>query len=60
MDPSDLGNMLDVGILGRLFVLVGIPRANQEDGAGTFVLAIDPGLLAGKEAFSPAGSITCC
>lgn len=45
------GLSLFVQLLGGPFSLAGIPGANEEDGAGTFVLAIDPGLLAGKDEF---------
>jgi len=43
------GLSLFVQLLGSSFSLAGIPGAHEKDGAGTFVLAIDPGLLAGKE-----------
>ncbi len=45
------GLSLFVQLLGSAFALAAIPGSNEEDGAGTFVLAIDPGLLAGKEEF---------
>ncbi len=45
------GLSLLVQLLGGPFSLAGIPGANEADGSGTFVLAIDPGLLAGKEEF---------
>lgn len=40
-----------VQLLGGPFARAGTPGVNEEDGAGTFVLAIDPGLLAGKQEF---------
>lgn len=45
------GLSLLVQLLGGPFSLAAIPGANEEDGAGTFVLAIDPGLLAGKDEY---------
>ncbi len=45
------GLSLFVQMLGSAFSLAGIPGAHEEDGAGTFVMAIDPGLLAGKDEF---------
>lgn len=45
------GLSLFVQLLGSAFSLAGIPGYHEEDGAGTFVMAIDPGLLAGKEEF---------
>lgn len=45
------GLSLFVQLLGSAFSLAGIPGAHEEDGAGTFVMAIDPGLLAGKAEF---------
>ena len=45
------GLSLFVQLMGSAFSLAGIPGAHEEDGAGTFVLAIDPGLLAGKEEY---------
>ena len=42
------GLSLFVQLMGSAFSLAGIPGAHEEDGGGTFVLAIDPGLLAGK------------
>lgn len=45
------GLSLFVQLLGGAFSLAGIPGYHEEDGSGTFVLAIDPGLLAGKEEF---------
>lgn len=40
-----------VQVLGGPFALAGTPDVNEDDGAGTYVMAIDPGLLAGKEEF---------
>jgi LDH2 family malate/lactate/ureidoglycolate dehydrogenase len=45
------GLSLFVQLLGSAFALAGMPGAHEEDGAGTFVMAIDPGLLAGKDEF---------
>ncbi|MCK5080969.1 MAG: Ldh family oxidoreductase [Candidatus Moranbacteria bacterium] len=45
------GLSLLVQLLGGPFSMAGIPGFNEDDGAGTFVMAIDPGLLAGKEEF---------
>lgn len=45
------GLSLLVQMLGGPFSLAGTPGVNEEDGSGTFVLALDPGLLAGKEEF---------
>lgn len=42
---------LFVQMLGGPFALAGTPDVNEGDGAGTFVMALDPGLLAGKEEF---------
>ena len=43
---------LFVQMLGSSFSLAGSPGVNEDDGAGTFVMAIDPGLLSGKEEFT--------
>ena len=43
------GLSLFVQLLGSAFSLAGFPGGYSEDGAGTFILAIDPGLLAGQE-----------
>jgi len=40
-----------VQTLGGPFTKSGTVGVNEEDGSGTFVLAIDPGLLAGKEEY---------
>jgi LDH2 family malate/lactate/ureidoglycolate dehydrogenase len=40
-----------VQLLGGAFSMAGTPGVNEEDGAGTFILAIDAGLLAGKEEY---------
>lgn len=45
------GLSLFVQLLGSAFSLAGVPGHHEEDGAGTFVMAIDAGLLAGKEEF---------
>lgn len=45
------GLSLLVQLLGSAFALAGLPGYHEEDGSGTFVLAIDPGLLAGKDEF---------
>jgi LDH2 family malate/lactate/ureidoglycolate dehydrogenase len=45
------GLSLFVQLLGSAFSLAGMPGAHTEDGGGTFVLAIDPGLLAGTEEY---------
>ena len=37
--------------MGSAFSLAGIPGANEKDGAGTFIIAIDPGLLAGRDEY---------
>lgn len=42
---------LFVQMLGSAFSLAGSPGVNEGDGSGTFVLAIDPGLLASKDEF---------
>lgn len=40
-----------VQLLGGPFSMAGTPGVNEEDGWGTFVLAIDPSLLAGEEEY---------
>lgn len=45
------GLSLLVQLLGGPFTMAGTPGVNEEDGSGTFVLAIDAGLLAGKEEY---------
>ena len=45
------GFSLLVQLLGGPFTGSGIPGYNEENGAGAFVLAIDPGLLISKEEF---------
>lgn len=45
------GLSLFVQLMGSAFSLAGIPGAHEDDGGGTFVLAIDPGILAGKEEY---------
>ncbi len=43
--------------MGSAFTNAGIVGSNQQDGAGTFVLAIDPTLLAGNEYFKRANNL---
>ncbi|MES2930766.1 MAG: Ldh family oxidoreductase [Patescibacteria group bacterium] len=50
-DHKGFGLSLFVQLMGSAFSLAGIPGAHEADGAGTFILAIDPGLLAGKEEY---------
>ncbi|MFZ2887153.1 MAG: Ldh family oxidoreductase [Minisyncoccia bacterium] len=50
-DHKGFGLSLFVQLMGSAFSLAGIPGAHEEDGGGTFVLAIDPGLLAGREEY---------
>lgn len=45
------GLSLLVQLMGSAYSLAGIPGANEEDGAGTFIMALDPGLLASKDEF---------
>lgn len=45
------GLSLLVQLLGGPFSLAGTPGVHEEDGAGTFVLAIDAGLLAGRDEY---------
>lgn len=45
------GLSLFVQLLGSAFSLAGLPGYHEEDGSGTFVMALDAGLLAGKEEF---------
>lgn len=45
------GLSLFVQLLGGAFAMAGSPGVNEEDGGGTFVMAIDPGLLAGKDEY---------
>ncbi len=45
------GLSLLVQLLGGPFSMAATPGVNEEDGAGTFVLAIDAGLLAGKDEY---------
>lgn len=45
------GLSLLVQLLGGPFTSSGIPGYNESDGSGTFVLAIDPGLLSTKDEF---------
>lgn len=46
------GLSLLVQLLGGPFAKAGTPGVNEADGAGTFILAIDAGLLAGKDEFA--------
>lgn len=50
-EHKGFGLSLLVQLLGSAFTLSGIPGAHEEDGAGSFIMAIDPGLLAGKDEF---------
>lgn len=50
-EHKGFGLSLFVQLMGSAFSLAGIPGAHEEDGGGTFVLAIDPGLLAGKDEY---------
>jgi L-2-hydroxycarboxylate dehydrogenase (NAD+) len=50
-DYKGFGLSLFVQLLSSPFVLAGFAGAYEQDGWGTFVLAIDPGLLAGKDEF---------
>lgn len=53
------GLSLLVQLLGGPFVDAAFTGINKEKGAGTFVLAIDPGLLVGKDQFTQeAGQLT--
>lgn len=45
------GLSLLVQLLGGPFSKAGTPGVNEDDGSGTFVLAIDAGLLAGKDEY---------
>jgi len=45
------GLSLFVQMLGSAFSLAGISGSHEEDGSGTFVLAIDPGLFAGQDEY---------
>lgn len=45
------GLSLLVQMLGGPFVKAGTPGVHEEDGSGTFVLALDPGLLSDKEEY---------
>ncbi len=50
-DHKGYGLSVFVQLMGSAFSLAGIAGANEEDGAGTFIIAIDPGLFAGKEEY---------
>jgi len=45
------GLSLFVQMLGSAFSLAGLPGYHEEDGYGTFVMSIDPGLLADKDEY---------
>ncbi len=45
------GLSLFVQLLGSAFALAGFPGGHPEDGAGSVIIAIDPGLLAGTEEY---------
>ena len=51
------GLSLFVQLMGSAFTRSGIVGSNEEDGSGTFVLAIDPTLLAGDEYFPRANNL---
>jgi LDH2 family malate/lactate/ureidoglycolate dehydrogenase len=50
-EHKGFGLSILVQTLGSAFTLAGFAGGHEEDGAGTFVMAIDPGLLAGKDEF---------
>jgi LDH2 family malate/lactate/ureidoglycolate dehydrogenase len=50
-DYKGFGLSLFVQMLSSPFVLAGFAGAYEEDGWGTFVVAIDSGLLAGRDEF---------
>ncbi len=50
-DYKGFGLSLFVQLLGGPFSMAGIPGFNESDGAGTFVMALEPSLLAGKDEF---------
>ncbi|MDB5178577.1 MAG: hypothetical protein JWN01_520 [Patescibacteria group bacterium] len=50
------GLSLLVQLLGGPFLGASFVDANKDEGAGTFVMAIDPGLLIGKEAYLKAAT----
>jgi len=50
-DHKGYGLSLLVQLLGGPLALAGFPGYHEDDGAGTFVLAIDPEILAGKKEF---------
>ena len=50
-EHKGFGLSLLVQLLGGPFAVAGIPGSHEDDGSGTFVLAIDPGLFAGKDEF---------
>lgn len=50
-DHKGFGLSLFVQLMGSAFSLAGIPGAHEEDGGGTFVLAIDPSLFSSREEY---------
>lgn len=56
-EHKGFGLSLFVQLMGSAFTLGGIVGSNQEDGCGTFVLAIDPDLLAGDEYLTRANNL---
>jgi LDH2 family malate/lactate/ureidoglycolate dehydrogenase len=50
------GLSLLVQLLGGPFSGASFVNSNKDDGAGTFVMAIDPGLLVGQEAYMKGAS----
>ena len=50
-DHKGYGLSVFVQLMGSAFSLAGIAGANEQDGAGTFIIAIDPGLFAGKDEY---------
>ena len=50
-DHKGYGLSLLVQLLGGAFSKAATPGVNEDDGAGTFILAIDAGLLAGKDEY---------
>lgn len=48
-DHKGFGLSLFVQIMGGAFARAGSVNVHEDDGAGTFILAIDPGLLASEE-----------
>lgn len=50
-EHKGFGLSLLVQVLGGAFCLAGTPQVDEEDGSGTFIIAIDPALLAGKDEY---------